>query len=79
MIRNGGIIVAMIAVRAPIIPASLYPPHDCPVDRDCSRSGLCDGDQIQHLVLLDPVVLITNFFFIRVTITYPPPNVKALR
>lgn len=34
---------------------------DRAVDRDCSRSGLRDGDQIEHFLVLDPVQLIDKF------------------
>ena len=43
--------------------------HDSPVDCDGAGAGLGNGYQIQHLFLIDPVVLIHKGFFISVTIT----------
>ena len=36
--------------------------HDGPVDCNGSRRGLGDRDQIQHLLILDPVIFIYKFF-----------------
>lgn len=77
--RNGGRIVAIIATSAPEIPASLYPTTIAPFTAiapgaDCAMAikSSISSSSIQWYSS-------TNFFFISETITYPPPNVNALR
>ena len=77
--RNGGRIVAIIATSAPEIPASLYPTTIAPFTAiapgaDCAMAikSSISSSSIQWYSSI-------NFFFISETITYPPPNVNALR
>ena len=53
--------VAIMAVTAPRTPGQLEAHHDRPVDGDGSGGGLSNGNEIQHLILLNPVQLIHKF------------------
>ena len=44
-------------------PCQLIADCDCSVHCHSSRCRLCDRHQIQHLILIDPVILINKFLF----------------
>ena len=59
-----------INLKAPIIVnadtlkgVQLIADNNCAVDCDSSRRRLRDGDQIQHFLIIDPVILVHKFLF----------------
>ena len=68
----------MTVVMTPKSPASLYPARTmAPFTSDSPGEELGDGYQIQHFLLIDPVILIHKFLFHESDNDVPSPEGKT--